>query len=412
MKIWILVLGEPLENDPGNPRMHRAGMLARYLVEAGHDVIFWTSNVDHFKKVVRCKKSREIHIKKNYKIIELAGRLYKKNISFARIFHNIEVTKEFNNLAKEKQKPDVVITHYPIIELSEAAVNFCKLNNIPSIVDIRDFWPDIFYETLPYRFRFVGDLIFWPWHRKAKNIVKNVTAITGISDEAIKWARSKNNQDMQQVDKSFPLAYEDETQFKYDHEFLHENNLNPEQHHIYCFIGNLSSRYELDTVASAAKILQTQNKVNVRLVICGSGEMLKILKDVAIEYPLLVLPGWINKDQINTLLTVSKAGILPYPSSLDFIRSYPNKVGEYLSKNLPILSSVKGEMMSLLEEWNCGITYENNSPKSLVNAIEFIENNENERKIMSENAENCFKDKFDSQLVYRKYVSFVESFKQ
>ena len=103
-------------------------------------------------------------------------------------------------------------------------------------------------------------MIFWPWHRKAKNIVKNVTAITGISDEAIKWARSKNNQDMQQVDKSFPLAYEDETQFKYDHEFLHENNLNPEQHHIYCFIGNLSSRYELDTVASAAKILQTQNK--------------------------------------------------------------------------------------------------------------------------------------------------------
>ena len=159
MKIWILVLGEPLENDPGNPRMHRAGMLARYLVEAGHDVIFWTSNVDHFKKIVRCKKSREIHIKENYKIIELAGRLYKK-IFFARIFHNIEVTREFSNLAKEKQKPNVVITHYPIIELSEAAINFCKLNNIPSIVDIRDFWPDIFYETLPTRFRFVGDLIF------------------------------------------------------------------------------------------------------------------------------------------------------------------------------------------------------------------------------------------------------------
>ena len=33
-------------------------------------------------------------------------------------------------------------------------------------------------------------------------------------------------------------------------------------------------------------------------------------------------------------------------------------------------------------------------------------------KIMSENAEKCFKDKFDSQLVYRKYVSFIESFKQ
>ena len=113
MKIWILVLGEPLENDPGNPRMHRAGMLARYLVEAGHDVIFWTSNVDHFKKIVRCKKSREIHIKKNYKIIELAGRLYKKNISFARIFHNIEVTKEFNNLPRRNKNLMLLL---PIIQ--------------------------------------------------------------------------------------------------------------------------------------------------------------------------------------------------------------------------------------------------------------------------------------------------------
>ena len=82
MNIWILVLGEPLENDEGNPRMHRAGMLARHLVEAGHNVVFWTSNVDHFKKIVRCKESREIHIEDNYKIIELAGRLYIKNISF------------------------------------------------------------------------------------------------------------------------------------------------------------------------------------------------------------------------------------------------------------------------------------------------------------------------------------------
>ena len=65
MNIWILVLGEPLENDQGNPRMHRAGMLSRYLVKAGHNVVFWTSNVYHFKKIVRCKESREIQIKDN-----------------------------------------------------------------------------------------------------------------------------------------------------------------------------------------------------------------------------------------------------------------------------------------------------------------------------------------------------------
>ena len=340
----------------------------------------------------------------------MAGRLYKRNISFSRILHNFEVTKEFNRLAKYEKKPDVVLTHYPIIELSEAAINYCNVNNIPSIVDIRDFWPDIFYETLPSKLKFIGDIIFMPWHWKVRNIVNKVTAITGISEEAIKWARAKNNQNIQKLDKPFPLAYKNEVQFNYDGDFLYKNNLNPKKDNIYCFFGNLSTRYELDTVASASKILNAQKNSNIKLVICGSGEMLNTLNETAKTCPSLVLPGWIDKNQINTLLSISKAGILPYPSTLDFIRSFPNKVGEYLSKNLPILSSVKGEMQKLLEDWNCGITYENNCPQSLVNAINLIENNSETRIEMSANAGKCYSAMFDSDIVYENYVNYIKSF--
>ena len=101
---------------------------------------------------------------------------------------------------------------------------------------------------------------------------------------------------------------------------------------------------------------------------------------------------------------------MPYPSSLDFIKSFPNKVGEYLSKHLPILSSVKGEMQTLLEDWNCGITYENSSPESLVNAINAIENNPESRTEMSENAGKCYSAMFDSDMVYKNYVNYIKSF--
>ena len=43
MNIWIFVLGEPIETDSGNPRMHRAGVLARYLIDSGNKVTLWTS---------------------------------------------------------------------------------------------------------------------------------------------------------------------------------------------------------------------------------------------------------------------------------------------------------------------------------------------------------------------------------
>ena len=65
--------------------------------------------------------------------------------------------------------------------LFRSAVTFGKKNNIPTIVDIRDFWPDIFYETLPSKLAFIGDILFYPWEKKARNIIKNVNAVTGIS---------------------------------------------------------------------------------------------------------------------------------------------------------------------------------------------------------------------------------------
>ena len=50
MNIWIFVLGEPIESDSANIRLHRSGMLTKYLVAAGHKVTFWTSNVNHVEK--------------------------------------------------------------------------------------------------------------------------------------------------------------------------------------------------------------------------------------------------------------------------------------------------------------------------------------------------------------------------
>jgi len=411
MNIWVIVLGEPIPLDSNKIRLHRAGMLTQELTNRGHNVKFWTSNVDHFNKIKRSEKNRITKLNDNYSIIELSGRLYKKNISFARILHNIDVTKEFKKLLNTQEKPDVIICNYPIIELSEAAINYGIKNKIPTIVDIRDFWPDIFYETLPKSLHFLGSIIFFPWENKTKNIIKNVTAVTGITDAAIEWARNKNNQKIQPQDKSFHLAYEKREDFIYDKDFLNKFDIDPSKYQIYFFCGTLSKRIELKTMALAAKILEEKNYSKIRLVICGSGEMLESLREDVKTCQQIILPGWIEKDQINTLLSISKAGILPYPSSLDFIRSYPNKVGEYLSRNLPILSSVKGEMQTLLNEWKCGITYENNCPESLVKAIEFLEQNEGARQDMAKNAESCFKEKFDSKIVYKNYVSFIEACK-
>lgn len=410
MLIWIMVLGEPIVLDEGTPRLHRAGLLAKRLLARGHEVVFWTSNQDHFKKKIRCIKTTETQIDANFTIIQLAGRLYKKNISLSRIRHNLDVVKEFKKCVDQHKRPDVVMCAYPTIELTHAVISYCNKLGIPSIVDIRDFWPDIFYEVLPDKLKFLGRLLFYPWERLLKKIINNVSGVTGISDQAIAWARSKNNQLVQNADMAFPLAYERNNDNNINYQFLSDNNLDQKTQAIFCLIGNLSATIDvgLKTIALAAKKLHEQGCLSIRLVICGTGDMFPFLQKVSLSCPILVTPGRIDANEIKTLLKVSTAGLLPYPSSHGLERAYPNKVAEYMSQNLPVISSIKGAMSELIDQWRCGITYEYDSVASLVNALLMIKDKKEVRQSLSEQAKKCFLSKFDADFVYESYTNFIE----
>ena len=47
--VWLVTIGEPLPVEAGS-RALRCRLLARELARRGHDVIWWTSDFDHFAK--------------------------------------------------------------------------------------------------------------------------------------------------------------------------------------------------------------------------------------------------------------------------------------------------------------------------------------------------------------------------
>ena len=51
MNIWIVTIGEPIINNRFNLRLHRSGLLAKYISEnTNHKVTFVTSLFNHFTK--------------------------------------------------------------------------------------------------------------------------------------------------------------------------------------------------------------------------------------------------------------------------------------------------------------------------------------------------------------------------
>jgi len=51
MKIWLVTIGEPVPVHEGvRDRLCRTGYFAHLLANHGHNVVWWTSTFDHFRK--------------------------------------------------------------------------------------------------------------------------------------------------------------------------------------------------------------------------------------------------------------------------------------------------------------------------------------------------------------------------
>ena len=124
MKIWNIVIGEPLPLNNNQNRLHRSGLLNDILVKSGHEVCWWSSTFDHFSKKHHFSSYKEIDLSSRYKLRLLHGCSYKKNISFQRIRNHRQIAKEFTVHLEKAGKPDVIICGYPSIELAYNAVRF------------------------------------------------------------------------------------------------------------------------------------------------------------------------------------------------------------------------------------------------------------------------------------------------
>jgi glycosyltransferase involved in cell wall biosynthesis len=136
--------------------------------------------------------------------------------------------------------------------------------------------------------------------------------------------------------------------------------------------------------------------------------MLKHYQDRVLGMSNVLLPGWVKWPQIYSLMQKSKLGLVPIQSRFDFQLSIPNKPIEYLSAGLPILSSLKGKLESILKEYNCGLTYTEGNSEALFDAIMLLYSNKKLLTKMSQNAIELFNKCFDAEHVYTNFADHLE----
>jgi glycosyltransferase involved in cell wall biosynthesis len=82
-----------------------------------------------------------------------------------------------------------------------------------------------------------------------------------------------------------------------------------------------------------------------------------------------------------------------------------NKVIDYLSLGLPVITSLQGEVKSLIKKYNVGVIYDSGN---LYNHLDKIIDNYNLLEQMRINALELYKNKFSADKIYKTLVDKLE----
>ncbi|MDT8903864.1 glycosyltransferase family 4 protein [Anaeroselena agilis] len=412
MRVWLITVGEPLPTDGSCVRLHRAGILADLLHGQGHDVIWWTSTFDHMAKKQRFTSDTVVDLDKRFRMIFLHSCAYASNVSISRILNHIGIARHFSELAPKETKPDVILVSLPTLELSQAAVEYGKRHNVPVVVDVRDLWPDIFVDLFPTAMRPLGRLLLLPYFHMVRSICRQATAIIGITPKIVQWGLDYAGRTATCWDRDFPLAYsgvqpKDEA-LRSAGKFWGKYGISgSDDQFTVCFFGTMGRQFDLETVIKVGKILEEEN-AGIRIVLCGTGDNFEKYKQLAGFCKSLIFPGWVGAAEIWTMMRSSHVGLAPYYSTTDFEMSIPNKVIEYLSAGLPIVSSLKGTVAEILSHHGCGVSYKQENPRELANTLADLYRQPKLLETMSKNARRLYEERFAVDDVYGKLVASLE----
>ncbi|MGA2258803.1 MAG: hypothetical protein ABSG53_29400, partial [Thermoguttaceae bacterium] len=189
MNIWLATIGEPVPvQDGADDRLHRTGFFAHFLAGHGHDVTWWTSDFDHFRKKHWFGKDATLKVSDRLTIRLLHGCGYGSNVSFGRIRDQRQIAKKFAALGRQAPRPpQIIVAALPTIELCDESVRYGRERNVPVILDMRDMWPDLFADVVPRPLRVLAMLPLLPMFLQSRRACAGATAIIGVTDPFVDW---------------------------------------------------------------------------------------------------------------------------------------------------------------------------------------------------------------------------------
>jgi glycosyltransferase involved in cell wall biosynthesis len=134
---------------------------------------------------------------------------------------------------------------------------------------------------------------------------------------------------------------------------------------------------------------------NVSLIIVGSGDVLHVLKQKVSELDLSEKVRFIPKIPWEDLIRYTKSAdvgmSLEKDTNLNYWFSIPNKLFDYISAGIPVITGTLPEIKKIVEENNCGLIIPDITPEKISNAIKILRDHRDLLNRLKQNAVNASK---------------------
>lgn len=401
-KILVIAQFTQLPGENGNNRS-RFKYICEKLAMNGFDVTQVTSRFCDLDKSQRKYNSNDF-ADLPYKIEILEDPGYIKTISIKRIYSQKIFAKNLDKWLKDSEKFDLVYCAGPPAEGMLVAGEYAKKNKIPFVIDIQDLWPEAMKTVI--NIPIIKDILFYPLKKQMDRAYSLANGIIGVSNTYTERVVAVNKIHSHAL--SVFIGTDLDKFDEYSEEKYKKLEKDKEEFWI-TYAGSLNVSYDVETIVKAMRRLSLKGYGNIRLIILGSGAQKNRLSDLIDEYNLkATFTGWVDYGTMVAYLR--KSDLLVNAIKKNAAQSITNKIGDYVSANVPIINgSTNQEFIDLVNKWDIGYNYTPENEESMAAVIEKVISDSAKRlEIMGNNARKLAEEKFDRKYTYTKIIELIK----
>lgn len=159
-----------------------------------------------------------------------------------------------------------------------------------------------------------------------------------------------------------------------------------------CYVGGIA---QIRGIKEVVKAMEFTNKVKLNLVGAFSEKAVEEETKSYSGWQKLNELGFLDRVGVADVMSNSKAGIVTFYPLPNHIDAQPNKMFEYMSAGLPIITSNFPLWKEIVEGNNCGICVNPLEPKEIAKAIEYIISHPKEAEQMGQNGKKSVLEKYN-----------------